>query len=132
MNFQNVSNRAKVFKALASDPNATKDTKDRVRQADQNEDKLYKVENKLFSSQILLEMGWCKCGKQKNGMICGKNGMMGDKNRVMGGKKWDYIGKNWMMGGKMGWWVTKNGMMVGNKWDDGWQAWQKTGWQTNT
>ena len=57
MNFQNVSNRAKVFKALASDPNATKDTKDRVRQADQNEDKLYKVENKLFSSQILLEMG---------------------------------------------------------------------------
>ena len=64
-----------VFKALASDPNATKDTKDRVRQADQNEDKLYKVENKLFSSQILLEMGWWKFGKQKNGMI--------------GGKKWD-------------------------------------------
>ena len=39
-----------VFKAAASDPNATEDTKDPVRQADHNEDKLDKVENQLFSS----------------------------------------------------------------------------------
>ena len=79
-----------VFKAAASDPNATEDTKDPVRQADHNEDKLDKVENQLFSSQSLLKMGWWKFGKQKNGMIGGK------------------------------------------KWGDGWQTWQKTGWQTNT
>ena len=93
-----------VFKAVASDPNATEDTKDPVRQADHNEDKLDKVENQLFSSQTLLKMGWWKFGEQKNGMIGGKNGMMGGKNGMIGGKKWG----------------------------DGWQTWQKTGWQTNT
>ena len=58
-----------VFKAAASDPNATEDTKDPVRQADQNEDKLDKVENQLFSSQSLLN----------------KNGLM----KIWEAKKWN-------------------------------------------
>ena len=46
---------AKIFKAVTSDPNATEDTKDPVGDAEQDEDDLDKVQNRLFSSSILTE-----------------------------------------------------------------------------
>ena len=44
-----------IFKTVASDPNATEDTKDPVGDAEQDEDDLDKVQNRLFSSSILTE-----------------------------------------------------------------------------
>ena len=43
----------KIFKAVASDPDATEDAKEPVGEAEEDEDDLDKVEDCLFSSSVL-------------------------------------------------------------------------------